>query len=82
MTPLIEKGVEVIIPAGGLPMLLFSREKEFKVGNVLILNGLNVVCKLAELAIKLKKIDGTHVSRAALFAKASPQVLEEFLSDF
>lgn len=34
----IEMGVKVIIPAGGLPMLLCSREKDFAIGGATVLN--------------------------------------------
>src|SRR5262249_36402336 len=33
--PLVAEGAEVIIPAGGLPMLLFSRERAFAVDGAL-----------------------------------------------
>lgn len=77
--PLIEEGVEVVIPAGGLPMLLFSREQNFTIGDAPVLNGIIVVCKMAEVAVKLKSLDGTSVSRASWFSKASPDAVREFL---
>jgi allantoin racemase len=76
---LLELGVEVIIPAGGLPMLLFAREKNFTVGGATVLNGITIVTKMAEMAIKLTQLDGTSVSRASWFSKASPEAIQEFL---
>jgi allantoin racemase len=60
-------------------MLLFAREKGFTIGGAVVLNGITVVSKMAEVAVKLKRIDGTSVSRAAWFSKASPEAVQEFL---
>ena len=77
--PLLDMGVEVIIPAGGLPMLLFSRERGFTIGGAIVLNGITIVTKMAEMAVKLYRLDGTSVSRASWFSKASPEAVQEFL---
>ena len=77
--PLLAMGVEVIVPAGGLPMLLFARERSFTIGGALVLNGITVVAKMAEMAVKLSQLDGTAISRASWYAKASPAVVQEFL---
>src|SRR5215468_9828883 len=47
--PLVAAGAEVIIPAGGLPMLLFARERPFIIDGALVLNGIAVVAKAAEM---------------------------------
>jgi allantoin racemase len=77
--PLLDEGVEVITPACGLPMLLFSQEQDFTIGGATVLNGITVVAKIAEVAVKLKRLDGTSVSRASWFSKASPEAVQEFL---
>ncbi len=76
--PLLEMGVEVIIPAGGLPMLLFSKEKDFNIGGATVLNGITIAAKADEMAVQLRRLDGTSVSRS-WFAKASPETIQEFL---
>ena len=43
--PLVAAGAEVIIPAGGLPMLLFARERPFIIDGALVLNGIAVVAR-------------------------------------
>jgi allantoin racemase len=78
---LVDLGAEIIIPAGGLPMLLFAHEKDFTVGAARVLNGINVVTKMAEVAVKLSRLDGTSVSRAAWFRKAPPEAVREFLQN-
>jgi Asp/Glu/hydantoin racemase len=77
--PLIEQGVEVVVPAGGLPMLLFAREREFTIDGAIVLNGIAVVAKAAEMAVKLRWLTGTVVSRRGIYAKASPEAISEFL---
>ena len=78
--PLVAAGAEVIIPAGGLPMLLFSRERGFAVDGAPVLSGIPQVAKAAEMALALQRLTGTVVSRRGLYAQASPAAIEEFLS--
>ena len=70
---------EVIIPAGGLPMLLFARECPFVIDGALVLNGIAVAAKAAEMALGLKRLTGTVVSRRGTYAKASAACVEEYL---
>ena len=77
---LIDEGIEVVIPAGGLPMLLFAREKNFTVKGAVILNGIAVAAKFAEMEVKLKMLAGITISRAATFRKASVDTIDEFLA--
>ena len=77
--PLVAAGAEVIIPAGGLPMLLFARECPFVIDGALVLNGIAVVAKAAEMALALQRLTGAVVSRRGTYAKASAQCVEEYL---
>jgi Asp/Glu/hydantoin racemase len=77
---LAERGAEVIVPAGGLPMVLLAREREFAVGGAMVLNGLAVIVAQAEAAVKLHRLTGTAVSRRGTFAKAPPEAIREFLA--
>src|SRR4051812_28078505 len=47
---LAEAGAEVVIPAGGLPMLLLARETDLTVRRAVVLNGIAVVVAMAEAA--------------------------------
>ena len=76
--PLIDAGAEVIIPAGGLPMLLFARETPFIINGAPVLNGIAVVAKAAEMALALKSITKVVVSRRSTYAKAPPEAISEF----
>jgi allantoin racemase len=77
--PLVAAGAEVIIPAGGLPMLLFARECPFVIDGALVLNGIAVVAKAAEMALALHRLTGSVVSRRGTYAKASAACVEEYL---
>ncbi len=78
--PLVEAGAEVIIPAGGLPMLLLARENGLTTGGAVVLNGIAVVAAVAEAALKLYRLTGVAVSRRGTFAKAPPEAIQEFLT--
>ena len=78
--PLIASGAEVIIPAGGLPMLLFARERPFVIDGAPVLNGIAVAAKAAEMALALKDITKVFVSRRGTYAKAPPESIKEFLA--
>ena len=73
------QGAEVIIPAGGLPMLLFARECPFVIDGALVLSGSTVAAKAAEMAIALRRLTGAVVSRRGTYAKASTACVDEYL---
>jgi allantoin racemase len=77
--PLVASGAEVVIPAGGLPMLLFARECPFVIDGAVVLNGIATVAKAAEMALALHRLTGASVSRRGTYAKASPESVNEFL---
>jgi allantoin racemase len=77
--PLVSAGAEVVIPAGGLPMLLFARETPLVIDGAPVLNGIVVAAKAAEMAIDLRRLTGMVVSRRGTYAKATPETVEEYL---
>jgi allantoin racemase len=72
---LLDAGADVIVPAGGLPMMLFSGELD----GVPVINGITVIAKSAEMAIKLRKLGMAKVSRRSNFASPPEKALKEFL---
>lgn len=78
--PLIAQGTDVLIPGGGIPMLLFSRFHDHQIDGAPVINGIPIAVKMAELAINLKRLTGQGVSRVSDYAKAPPEVIEEFLT--
>ncbi len=79
-SPLVADGCEVLIPGGGIPMLLFSALHEHKVDGAPVINGIPIAVKMAEMAVKLRRLAGLGVSRAGEFALAPPEVIEEFMT--
>jgi Asp/Glu/hydantoin racemase len=78
---LIDAGADVIVPTGGIPMMLFGNEPGANVDGAPIVNGVSVVIKAAEMAVKLKRLGVSVASRhpQSGFALPSAQALEEFL---
>lgn len=78
--PLVDQGVDVLIPGGGIPMLLFSQIHQHTVDAAPVINGIPIVVKMAEMAVKLKASTGLSVSRVSDYAKPPPEILEEFMT--
>lgn len=78
--PLVADGVEVIVPGGGIPMLLFSRIHGHRVDEAPIVNGIPITVKHAEMAVTLRQETGLGVSRVGEFVKAPPEIIEEFMT--
>lgn len=78
--PLVESGVDVLIPGGGIPMLLFSALNQHTVNGAPVINGIPIVVKMAEMAVKLRRTTGLGTSRVSDFVKPPPEVLEEFMT--
>ena len=79
---LIDRGADVIVPTGGIPMMLFGNEPDANVDGAPIVNGVTVVIKAAEMAVKLKRLGVPVASRIPQsgFALPSAQTLDEFLN--
>jgi allantoin racemase len=80
LTPLVEAGVEVILPAGGYPMLLFARERGLSVRGATVLDGIPVALLAAETAIRLKRLRNITPSRVGAFALPPAGAVEEFIA--
>ena len=59
-------------------MLAFSGIKDHRVGAAPVINGIPIVVKMAEMAVKLRRLTGLSVSRTADFVKAPDWVIDEF----
>jgi allantoin racemase len=80
--PMLAMGIDVIIPAGGIPMLLFARERSFAIDGATVLNGLPVALAAAQTAIGLGRLNGTGTSRRAAYALPPAEVVAEFRAAF
>lgn len=78
--PLLDAGAEVLIPAGGLPALVLSRRAGLTVGGAVVLNGVPVLAKLGEAAVRLQGLGVPEASRRRSFARPSDAAAAEFLA--
>ncbi len=76
---LLEAGADVIVPAGGIPMMLFGGTVGANIDGAPIVNGMTVIAKSAEMAIKLKRDAGIAVSRRSNYARPPDKALREFM---
>jgi allantoin racemase len=76
--PLLASGADVLLPTGGGPMMLLAGLKD--IDGAPVIDGTAIAVKMAEVAVKLKRMTGLGTSRRGEFAKAPPAVLEEFLT--
>jgi Asp/Glu/hydantoin racemase len=78
---LLSQGADVIVPAGGLPMMLFGAKKGANIDGAPIVNGISLIAKAAEVAIKLRRDAGMYaVSRRSNLAHPPEKSLKEFLA--
>jgi hypothetical protein len=70
----------VLIPAGGLPMLLFAQEQPFVIDGAVVLEGIATVMKATEMAVSLHRLTGVAASRGGLYARASAGAIADFQS--
>ena len=79
--PLVENGVDVIIPGGGIPMLLFSSISNHNIDGAPVINGIPILIKMTEMAVKLKRLTGLSVSRTNDFVQPPSEIIESFVTN-
>ena len=78
--PLVAGGADVLIPGGGIPMVLFAAIHNHVVDGAPVINGIPIVVKMAEMAVKLRRLSGLGVSRVSDFVQPPREILEEFMT--
>jgi Asp/Glu/hydantoin racemase len=76
--PLVEKGADIVVPAGVLPGLLLARERGLAVGHAPVVNCAAVALKSAEMWSGLHRLDGIEPSRGPSFALAPKRAIDDF----
>jgi allantoin racemase len=77
---LLSAGADVIVPAGGLPMMLYGAEKGANIDGAPIVNGITLIAKQAETMVRLRRLAGmADVSRRSNYAHPPEKSLREFL---
>lgn len=73
---LVAQGIEVVLPAGGLPSLLFAGAARASAAPAILLDSIAIAVKAAEMATELRRFNGTEASRASTFALPSEAAFE------
>ena len=81
-TEQVQKGADVIIPAGNLFGLLTANEVDFRVSNAPVIPCTAIALGSAELALKLNANVGIAPSGGSRFKKAGKESIEDFLNMF
>lgn len=74
---LLDKGAEVIIPAGGDIIVLLAEDNIYEIEGAPILNGIVELIKMAEVAVKLKRITGRFKSKRLEYAAPTGDFLDK-----
>ena len=77
----VDAGAEVIIPCGSHAVLQ-ARRRVREIDGALILDGLAVLIKMAETAVKLQRVMGTFVSRKMLYQTPGEVIRERAKKDY
>lgn len=77
----VAAGAEVLIPCGSHAVLQ-ARRGQREIDGALIVDGLAMLIKMAETAVRLHKIMGSVVSRKMLYQTPPADVLEKALQDY
>jgi Asp/Glu/hydantoin racemase len=73
----LDKGAEVIIPAGGSLMAILTAAGVHQVESAPVLNGIIALIKTAELAVQMRRITGMFTSKRMIYAPPTGKLLED-----
>jgi Asp/Glu/hydantoin racemase len=76
--PMVQRGADVVVPAGVLPGLLMAREKGLTVGHAPVLDCGAAALKTAEMWTTLYRANGLEASRGPSFARAPERAIRDF----
>lgn len=77
----VDAGAEVVIPCGSFAVTQ-ARKGVKEVDGAMVLDGLALLIKMAEMAVKFKKITGTFVSRKLLYQMPGEFIRERAKKDY
>ena len=73
----LEKGAEVLIPAGGSLMAVLTAAQLFHVDGAPVVNGIMALIKTAEMAVQMHQLTGSFTSKRLMYAPPSGLLLED-----
>jgi len=73
----IGKGAETVIPAGGIVMTILAFAGVHQVDDLPIVNGLIALTKLAEMAVRIRRLTGVFTSKRMMYAPPTGTLLAD-----
>jgi allantoin racemase len=73
----LEKGAEVVIPAGGIVMTLLTDAGIHDIDGAPVVNGAMALVKIGELAVGIKRLTGQFTGKKLTYAPPSGSLLED-----
>ena len=74
---LLERGAEVIIPAGGEFNVFLTEDGIYEIDRAPVLNGIMELVKMGEFAVKMRKLTGRYTSKRFYYAPPSGEFLKK-----
>jgi Asp/Glu/hydantoin racemase len=73
----LDKGAEVLIPAGGSLMAVLLQAGVQDIDGAPVLNGITALVKTAEMAVQMKALTGTFTSKRLTYAPPRGKILAD-----
>jgi allantoin racemase len=73
----LDKGAEVLIPAGGSLMAVLLQAGLADIGGAPVLNGIAALIKMGEMAVGMRRLTGSFTSKRLMYAPPSGNLLED-----
>ena len=73
----LDKGAEVLIPAGGSLMAALIEAGIFQVDGAPVLNGIMALIKIGEMAVQMRALTGSFTSKRLMYAPPTGRLLDD-----
>ena len=73
----LDKGAEVLIPAGGSLMAAIMQDKLHAVDGAPVLNGIVALIKMGEMAVQMRALTGNFTSKRLMYAPPTGKILAD-----
>lgn len=78
----LDKGAEVLIPAGGSLMALLMQDGLHTIDGAPVLNGITALVKTGEMAVQMRALTGTFTSKRLMYAPPTGKLLADVRSAY
>lgn len=73
----LDRGAEVLIPAGGSLMAVLTEARLFQVDGAPVLNGITALIKTGEMAVQMRVLTGSFTSKRLMYAPPTGKLLDD-----